>query len=29
MYPLHRFVHWMTHEDGVEPSDRKQLLKDS
>jgi hypothetical protein len=20
MYPLHRFVHWMTHEDGAEPS---------
>ena len=19
MYPLHRFVHWMAHEDGVEP----------
>jgi len=19
MYTMHRFVHWMTHEDGVEP----------
>ena len=21
MYPLHRFVHWMVHEDGCEPND--------
>jgi hypothetical protein len=21
MYPLHRFVHWMAHEDGVAPVD--------
>jgi Acyl-CoA reductase (LuxC) len=23
MYPLHRFVHWMVHEDGCGPADKR------